>query len=440
MNKYSLLASVVVVGSAVAFQGSYVNLQATTPGTMQTGHSNISGTAKSQTVVANNTTASGQTFGGDFRVTSDEGRGVLGNASSPTGATYGGLFQNASNGGRAVAGIATNGAGTTYGGFFSNLSNQGRGVYGQATNSSGTTYGVYGKAVSANGFGVFSEGNMKATGVISGDGSGLTNLSGSSIVAPLVISTGGTNAITGVANGDGAFGIAGYVNASNSAGVYGHSSAIGSVGVHGQHTGTGYGGKFASGATGALFQAPTIGGYGHGTYGLTGETTAGGGSGVHAVGNISATGTKPFRIDHPFDPTNKYLMHYASESPFPQNFYNGNVTTDGRGYGWVDLPDYFDEINTNLKYQLTVMDDGEEFVLVKVTKKVENGRFQIRTSKPNVEVSWRIDADRNDRYVKAYRPADVVEKPVTERGTYQQPELYNQPAEKGFFYRERSRK
>lgn len=437
MKKYSLLASAVVVGTAIAFQGSYVNLQPTSPGTMQTGHSNISGTAKSSSVVAYNNTGTGQTFGGDFRVTSDEGRGVLGNASSATGATYGGLFQSASSGGRGVAGIASSGTGTTYGGFFSSLSSQGRGVYGQATSTSGTTYGVYGKAVSAGGYGVYSEGNLKATGVITGDGGGLTNIPGSAIQAPLILTTDGTAALTATANAVSAQAVTGITSAQSAIGVYGQASGVAGIGVYGVHTGQGYAGKFQSNAgSGALFQGVSVGGYGQGTYGIVGETTAAG-SGVHAVGNITATGTKPFRIDDPRDPENRYLMHYATESPFPQNFYNGNVTTDSRGYAWVTLPDYFSDINKNFKYLLTVVDDGEDFVLVKVTKKIADRRFQIRTSRPNVEVSWRIDADRNDRYVQTYPPQDVLLKPKSERGTYQQPELYNQPAEKALFAKER---
>lgn len=45
MKKSLLLAATAVVGAGVAFQGS-VNLQATTPGTPQNGHSNVSGTSK----------------------------------------------------------------------------------------------------------------------------------------------------------------------------------------------------------------------------------------------------------------------------------------------------------------------------------------------------------------------------------------------------------
>lgn len=31
------------------------------------------------------------------------------------------------------------------------------------------------------------------------------------------------------------------------------------------------------------------------------------------------------------DPANRYLMHYSSEAPEPQNFYNGLTELDERG-------------------------------------------------------------------------------------------------------------
>ncbi len=180
MKRYALLASVAAIGGAVAFQGS-VNLQATTPGTAQVGHLNITGTAKAGTFLSNNTSPTGQTFGGDFRVSSNEGRAILGNASATSGPTFGGLFQSFSTQGRAVGGIAVATNGTNYGGFFTSNSIIGNGIFGQATAASGVNFGVKGKAVSPQGFGVFSEGNMSATGIISGDGSGLTNLNASNL-------------------------------------------------------------------------------------------------------------------------------------------------------------------------------------------------------------------------------------------------------------------
>src|SRR5439155_12595336 len=89
-------------------------------------------------------------------------------------------------------------------------------------------------------------------------------------------------------------------------------------------------------------------------YGVLGQAGLNGWA-VYALGDFAASGTKSFRIDHPFDPENKYLLHYATESPSPQNFYSGNIVTDANGYAWVELPDYFAKINTNYKYQLTVI-------------------------------------------------------------------------------------
>ena len=169
-------------------------------------------------------------------------------------------------------------------------------------------------------------------------------------------------------------------------------------------------------------------------YGVRGQASpATLGFGVFAVGDMGASGVKPFRIDHPSDPENKYLLHYSSESPFPQNFYNGNVVTDAKGYAWVELPDYFAEINVNFKYVLTVVDDSESatFVQAKVGRKIQGNRFLIMTSAPNIEVSWRVDADRNDLRIKANRPIDVREKAGQERGKYQHPEYYGLPPQMG---------
>lgn len=450
MNKYALLAATAVVGGVAAFQGS-VNLQATTPGTAQTGNLHITGTAKAGVFEAISTAPTGLTYGGDFRSASSSGRGVLGNASSTTGATYGGLFQVASNAGRAVAGIAASTSGTTYGGFFSSLSNQGRGVYGQATAASGTTYGVYGKATSPAGFGVYSEGRMHSSGPITAnmafDNAALEieNTSNSSAIA---------DGIQGTANGNVAYGVYGRANGIDGTGVFGwatgsgvnrggafvtNSSATDSTGVFGgaeRLSGITYGvwgRNYSSGGYGVVGISESTTGITYGTYGRVASTA---GWSLFAQGRSGATGTKSFRIDHPLDPENKYLLHYSSESPTPQNFYVGNVKTGANGRAWVDLPDYFGEINANFKYQLTVVRDDESpnFVQVQVGKKIKDGRFMIMTSAPNTEVSWRVDADRNDLYVRNRPAKDVEDKIGAERGTYQHPEFYGLGADRGLLY------
>lgn len=145
-------------------------------------------------------------------------------------------------------------------------------------------------------------------------------------------------------------------------------------------------------------------------------------------GRMGASGTKSFAIDHPLNPADKVLMHYCSEGPEPLNFYQGTVVTDAAGFATVDLPDYFGAINTDLRYQLTVVDESDEFVLAKVAHRVENNRFVIRTSVGNVEVSWQVSGVRSDAFVRAYGAPVEMDKPEDKRGTFLAPELYHGPA------------
>jgi hypothetical protein len=216
-----------------------------------------------------------------------------------------------------------------------------------------------------------------------------------------------TSSPTGVA-------VRGYATAPSGTnyGVYGQSdNDFGGHGVHGVAT-------------------AVIGGYG--VYGQAGGVN---GYGVYASGNLGASGTKAFRIDHPSDPQNKYLLHYCSEGPEPQNVYNGTVRTDASGFARVELPDYFEEINRDFRYQLTVVDDSDDFVMAKVTREIAGNEFQVRTSQPHVKVCWEVKAVRNDLYVRIAGAPVEVEKSEGERGKYQHPELYGQPPEMGINYR-----
>ncbi|MBV6457821.1 MAG: hypothetical protein HONBIEJF_00941 [Fimbriimonadaceae bacterium] len=172
---------------------------------------------------------------------------------------------------------------------------------------------------------------------------------------------------------------------------------------------------------------------GNESYGVYGRDGGGDGYGVYSSGDFVALGNKSFQIDHPLDPENRYLRHYCTESPTPQNTYSGMAVTGTDGKAWVVLPDYFDAINKNVKYQLTVVDDAEtaNFVQAKVGREVRGNRFLIMTSAPGTKVSWRIEADRNDLWVRKHGAPTEREKPKHLRGTYQRPELYGMPEERG---------
>jgi hypothetical protein len=109
------------------------------------------------------------------------------------------------------------------------------------------------------------------------------------------------------------------------------------------------------------------------------------------------------------------------------NIYTGNVTTNGQGLATVQLPDWFEAVNTDFRYQLTVIGQCAQAI---VDSEVANLRFSIKTDKPNVKVSWQITGVRQDAYAKAHPLVVEQEKPASERGLYVHPELYGALREK----------
>ncbi|NKI34770.1 hypothetical protein HFP89_06285 [Wenzhouxiangella sp. XN79A] len=165
--------------------------------------------------------------------------------------------------------------------------------------------------------------------------------------------------------------------------------------------------------------------------GLRGVSQAGG-IGVHAIGpvnglalladgNVTVNGTLAksagsFRIDHPLDPKNRYLSHSFVESPDMMNIYNGNVVTDEKGFAQVELPEWFDALNRDFRYQLTVIGS---FARATIGHGIEQGRFVILTDEPNVEVSWQVTGIRDDPYARAHPIPVESDKPAGARGRYQ---------------------
>ena len=142
-------------------------------------------------------------------------------------------------------------------------------------------------------------------------------------------------------------------------------------------------------------------------------------------GNVSKGGGS-FKIDHPLDPANKYLYHSFVESPDMMDVYNGNVTTDQHGLATIVLPEYFEALNRDFRYQLTVLG---QFAQAIVASEINNNRFTIRTSKRGVRVSWQVTGIRQDAFANAHRIPTEVDKPLQEQGHYLHPELFQAPAE-----------
>jgi hypothetical protein len=149
---------------------------------------------------------------------------------------------------------------------------------------------------------------------------------------------------------------------------------------------------------------------------------------VVVSGDFTAVGAKLFTIDHPLDPENKLLMHAAAESNEVINFYSGNIQTDAFGKAIVTLPNYFEALNKDYRYQLTVI--GGSFAQAIISKEVLNNKFEISTNQPNIKVSWEVKGIRNDlRMQKNPFVAEVLKSPEM-KGKYVDAKSHNKPESK----------
>ena len=396
------------------------------------------------------TATSGNTRGVVGQNDSPSGAGVYGLATATSGNTRGVVGQSDSPSGTGVYGLATATSGFTYGGRFESAGTGGIGVYGLAYDTSGVNFGVYGESRSPWGSGLFGVASAGGKGVwgrsTTGDGVvgetnaanksgvwGRNNVSGGYGVAGS--STEGTGVGGWSTSGRGVFGYAGTIgptygvwgqsDSNEGYGVYGWAPATSgiTIGVQGQSDSTaGAGVDGLATATSGL------------TYGVVGSSYSPSGYGVYSYGNFGVAGTKSFQMDHPLRPETHYLNHFCTEGPEPYNAYRGNVVTDANGYATITLPSYFESINRDPTYHLTVIDGSDDFVLAKVVREIQNNQFVIRTNKPHVKVSWRVEAVRNDRWVQEYGYQTEQPKPAEYRGKYLHPELYGQPKELGIHY------
>jgi hypothetical protein len=314
-------------------------------------------------------------------------------------------------------------------------------VYGSSTNASG----VYGQSASAGNAGVFGANDTNspsAAGVagLSTYGMGMYGVSGSGI---------GVRGET-TSGDDADAGVAGVTTAANGTGVKGTANnGTSAVGVWGEST-TGMG------VRGTSSEGLAIAGTSDSGWGLYGLTTTGRGvyaysDSGHAVfgrspngtagrfeGDVEVTGTctgclGPSRIDHPLDPESRYLQHAAVQSAELKNVYDGNVTTDDNGEAVVTLPEWFEALNRDFRYQLTVIGDFAQAI---VSSEIRDNRFTIKTDRPNVKVSWQVTGIRQDPYATAHPLAVEPEKSGEEQGKYLHPAEWGRPETKGVGYEE----
>src|SRR5215470_15138222 len=103
------------------------------------------------------------------------------------------------------------------------------------------------------------------------------------------------------------------------------------------------------------------------------------------------------------------------------NIYSGSVVTDASGLATVKLPDYFEVLNRDFRYQFTVV---RQFPQAIVLQKVHHHSFDIETGKPGVEVSWQVTGTRQDAYAKRTLYPRGSRQVRRGKGHYLHPELF----------------
>jgi len=230
--------------------------------------------------------------------------------------------------------------------------------------------------------------------------------------------------------------------------VYGKSVPADYYGIGGRFEG-GYHGVYGTVApTGSSYYRGLYGSVSGGTgtnygvhgYAYGGETNYGvygyayGGSTNYAgyfSGNVTVTGTLSkgagsFKIDHPLEPESKYLYHSFVESPDMMNVYNGNVVLDASGAARVEMPDWFEAVNRDFRYQLTAI--GAPGPNLYIAEKVSGNQFRIAGGEPGMEVSWMVTGIRHDAFAEKNRIPVEEDKPAAEVGKYLHPDAYGLPA------------
>ncbi len=251
------------------------------------------------------------------------------------------------------------------------------GLYGTSTGGAGTNYGVYGRAWQEDDPGSFE-----------------TNLYGG------YFSSSGERQSSGVCGENTGFD------------VLGHLGYVGSSG-----------------------EFPIVAGV-YGTEGAYSAAYAGYFQGDVAVSGTLSKAGGSFKIDHPLDPKNKYLSHSFVESPDMMNIYNGNITTDSDGMARVVMPEWFDALNRDYRYQLTVIGS---FAHAIIAEEYHEGYFVVRTDEANVKVSWQITGIRQDKWADANRIPVEEFKQTGDRGKYLHPAAFGLPEDLGIAFVDRSK-
>ncbi|MFH8680366.1 hypothetical protein [Streptomyces lydicus] len=349
------------------------------------------------------------------------------------------------------SGPVPGGAGT----FGINQESQGIGVLGRADANTGTA--VLGTSAQGTGVAGRSKGANPGVAGVSKDGDGVTGssttgngVSGVSTAGSGAsgTSTGGTGVVAGSQSGPGlkADSVAGAgitAHSDTGSGITAYSfDGIGILGQCGHSDSGGFGFGFspnnAPGVMGTSFNGSGVHGFSFSETGVSafgalgvfasGQPVAGQFNGdVHVTGSL-IQGGGGFHIDHPLDPENRFLDHTFVQSAEMKNVYDGTATLDEEGAATVRLPDWFDALNENFRYQLTAV--GGPAPGLHISRAVEDNHFAIAGGEPGQQVCWQVTGARRDAWARTHPVVADGRKEPEERGYYLHPEAHGQPAER----------
>jgi hypothetical protein len=102
---------------------------------------------------------------------------------------------------------------------------------------------------------------------------------------------------------------------------------------------------------------------------------------------------------------------------------------DTNGEAWVELPEWFEALNGDFRYQLTPI--GKAGPNLFVGQEIADNKFSIAGGSKGMKVSWMVTGIRRDPYAKTLSSFLEEEKPLKERGTYLHPGAFGLPKTKG---------
>ena len=105
-----------------------------------------------------------------------------------------------------------------------------------------------------------------------------------------------------------------------------------------------------------------------------------------------------------------------------KNIYDGMAVPDSHGEAIVELPDWFEALNQDYRYQLTAV--GRPSPGLYVADEISANRFRIAGGAPQSKISWQVTGTRHDAYANAHRILVEEWKSGDERGKYLHPSLF----------------